>query len=164
MKDGLRAQPRIGITVSLDHGERLRAGHDYLYIKRAYAQAVAQAGGAPLLISPELAPQAVAEICDGLVISGGDDIPPALYGERGSPAAFASPPLHQTASSKPSSAITCSRSSGILKPIRPAKRSTACSSNAPASAKHQGQAPSVERRDLCYTSAQQPRTEEQNRD
>src|SRR5207237_10324592 len=84
MKDGLRAQPRIGITVSLDHGERLRAGHDYLYIKRAYAQAVAQAGGAPLLISPELAPQAVAEICDGLVISGGDDIPPALYGERAS--------------------------------------------------------------------------------
>ena len=82
MKDGLRAQPLIGITVSLDHGERLRAGHDYLYVKRAYAQAVARAGGYPLLISPELAPQAVAEICDGLVISGGDDIPPALYGGR----------------------------------------------------------------------------------
>jgi putative glutamine amidotransferase len=82
MPDDVKSQPVIGITVSLDHGERLRAGHDYLYIKRAYAQAVARAGGHPLLISPELAPRAVAEICDGLVISGGDDIPPALYGER----------------------------------------------------------------------------------
>jgi len=82
MTDGLAARPLIGITVSLDHGERLRAGHDYLYVKRAYAEAVARACGNPLLISPELAPRAVAEICDGLVISGGDDIPPALYGER----------------------------------------------------------------------------------
>jgi putative glutamine amidotransferase len=80
-------QPLIGITVSLDHGERLRAGHDYLYVKRAYAQAVARAGGHPLLVSPELAPAAAAALCDGLVISGGDDIPPELYGERAAAAA-----------------------------------------------------------------------------
>ena len=82
MKQSSGARPRIGITVSIDHGERLRAGHDYLYVKRAYAQAVARAGGDPLMVSPELEPAAVAEICDGLVISGGDDIPPELYGER----------------------------------------------------------------------------------
>jgi putative glutamine amidotransferase len=76
------ARPIIGITVSLDQGERIRAGHDYLYVKRAYAQAVARAGGQPVLVSPDLMPAAVAEICDGLVISGGDDIPPELYGER----------------------------------------------------------------------------------
>lgn len=75
-------RPIIGITVSIDHGERLRAGHDYLYIKRAYGQAVARAGGNPVLLSAELTPAAVAELCDGLVISGGDDIPPELYGER----------------------------------------------------------------------------------
>lgn len=75
-------RPIIGITVSIDHGERLRAGHDYLYVKRAYAQAVARAGGHPILVSPELDPSAVAGLCDGLVISGGDDIPPELYGER----------------------------------------------------------------------------------
>lgn len=73
--------PIIGITVSIDHGERLRAGHDYLYVKRAYSQAVARAGGIPLLLGPETAPAAVAELCDGLVISGGDDIAPELYGE-----------------------------------------------------------------------------------
>ena len=77
----MMSAPVIGITVSLDHGERLRAGHEYLYVKRAYARAVASAGGRPVLLSPELAPAAVAEICDGLVISGGDDIPPELYGE-----------------------------------------------------------------------------------
>jgi putative glutamine amidotransferase len=74
-------RPIIGITVSIDHGERLRAGHNYLYVKRAYAQSVARAGGNPVLVSAELAPAAVAEICDGLVISGGDDIPPQFYGE-----------------------------------------------------------------------------------
>ena len=73
--------PVIGITVSIDHGERLSAGHEYLYIKRAYGQAIARAGGYPILLSPELAPPTVIELCDGLVISGGDDIPPELYGE-----------------------------------------------------------------------------------
>lgn len=73
--------PIIGITISIDHGERWRAGYDYLYVKRAYSQAVARAGGQPLLLSPEVAPAAAAAICDGLVISGGDDIPPELYGE-----------------------------------------------------------------------------------
>src|ERR1700742_1326474 len=73
--------PVIGITVSVDHGGRIRRGHEYLYVNRAYAQAVARAGGRPVLLSPEIAPEAVKEICDGLVISGGDDIPPELYGE-----------------------------------------------------------------------------------
>ncbi|MEW6130534.1 MAG: gamma-glutamyl-gamma-aminobutyrate hydrolase family protein [Acidobacteriota bacterium] len=73
--------PVIGITVSLDHGKKIRAGHDYLYIRRAYSQAIQQAGGHPILLSTEIAPQAVLGICDALVISGGDDIPPELYGE-----------------------------------------------------------------------------------
>jgi putative glutamine amidotransferase len=74
--------PIIGITVSLDHGKKIRVGHDYLYIRRAYSQAIQQAGGVPILLSPEIAPHAVVEICDAVVISGGDDIPPELYGEE----------------------------------------------------------------------------------
>jgi putative glutamine amidotransferase len=42
---------------------------------------VRAAGGLPILISPDLAPDTVADLCDGIVISGGDDLPPELYGE-----------------------------------------------------------------------------------
>ncbi|HJQ68886.1 MAG TPA: gamma-glutamyl-gamma-aminobutyrate hydrolase family protein [Blastocatellia bacterium] len=78
----MRKAPVIGITVSLDHGQRIRPGHDYLYVKKAYAEAVSRAGGHPILISPDLDVAAVDRICDGVIISGGDDIPPELYGER----------------------------------------------------------------------------------
>ena len=74
-------QPVIGITVSLDHGKKIRAGHDYFYLRRVYAKAVQRAGGHPVLLTPEIAPEGIAEICDAVVISGGDDIPPDLYGE-----------------------------------------------------------------------------------
>jgi putative glutamine amidotransferase len=71
----------IGITVSIDEGKIIRKNHDYLYVKRAYAQAIKKVGGQPILISPDIEPQAVAEICDAIVISGGDDVSPELYGE-----------------------------------------------------------------------------------
>src|SRR5215216_2960928 len=74
--------PIIGITVSIDHGKFIRKEQDYLYVKKAYAQAVKEAGGQPILISPDIEPQVVADICDGIVISGGDDLPPELYGEQ----------------------------------------------------------------------------------
>ena len=76
--------PVIGITVSIDHGKVLRKNMDYFYVKRAYAQAVNRAGGRPILITPDISPREVTELCDGVVISGGDDIPPQLYGEEAS--------------------------------------------------------------------------------
>ncbi|HEX8687173.1 MAG TPA: gamma-glutamyl-gamma-aminobutyrate hydrolase family protein [Pyrinomonadaceae bacterium] len=74
--------PVIGITVSIDHGKVIRKNHDYFYVKRAYTEAVRRAGGRPVLITPDLDPEAVAELCDSIVISGGDDLPPELYGEQ----------------------------------------------------------------------------------
>lgn len=71
-------KPLIAITVSLDRGVRLRPGRDYLYVARAYAKRVAEAGGVPLLVSPDAAPVDVAERCDGLVITGGEDLPERL--------------------------------------------------------------------------------------
>jgi putative glutamine amidotransferase len=85
----MNASPVIGITVSLDHGKIIRKSRDYLYVKRAYSQAVKKAGGQPVLISPDMLPEAAVEMCDAIVISGGDDIPPDLYGEK--PAAEINP-------------------------------------------------------------------------
>ncbi len=76
--------PVIGISVSLDHGRIIKRDHDYLYIKRAYSKAVSKAGGHPVLLTPDLAVEAVSRICNAVIISGGDDIAPELYGEQAS--------------------------------------------------------------------------------
>lgn len=73
--------PVVGITVSIDRGQLIRKNLDYFYVKRAYSAAVRRAGAHPVLITPDLDAEAVADLCDGVVISGGDDLPPGLYGE-----------------------------------------------------------------------------------
>lgn len=69
--------PLIGIGVSIDRGKRLRVGMDYLYVARSYSRAVRAAGGVPVLLSPDTPPSCV-ESLSGLVLSGGDDLPPRL--------------------------------------------------------------------------------------
>lgn len=71
-------KPLIGITVSLDAGVRLRKDVHYAYLKRSYGRAVARAGGVPVLLVPDAAAEDVAAACDGLVVSGGDDLPARL--------------------------------------------------------------------------------------
>lgn len=67
--------PLIGIGVSIDRGRRFRPGHDYLYVHRSYSVAIKAAGGVPVLVSLDT-PLACVEQLAGLVISGGDDLPP----------------------------------------------------------------------------------------
>src|SRR5271157_3180330 len=71
--------PLIGISMSIDHGEKLRKGIEYVYVKRTYARAVRQAGGRPFFICPDLSPEHAVDIFDGIIIPGGDDVPPILY-------------------------------------------------------------------------------------
>jgi putative glutamine amidotransferase len=68
-------KPVIGITVCIDPGQRMKPGVDYLYLRRAYAEAVAKQGAVPMLLSPEASAQDCAALCQGLVISGGGDLP-----------------------------------------------------------------------------------------
>jgi putative glutamine amidotransferase len=79
--------PRIGVTT---YRERARWGlwdepADVLFTM--YADAVAAAGGLPLLlppVDPDLAASAVAAT-DGVIIAGGADVDPARYGAQRSP-------------------------------------------------------------------------------
>jgi putative glutamine amidotransferase len=76
------SRPRIGLTVDVEEGRGV------LLLQRAYADAVADAGGLPVLLPP-LASEAAAllDLCDGLVVTGGAfDVPPELYGEARRPA------------------------------------------------------------------------------
>lgn len=68
-------RPTIGIT-TFDKNER---GHYHL--ASTYVEAVWEAGGLPVLLPPERpeAADAILEVVDGLIFSGGSDIEPAIY-------------------------------------------------------------------------------------
>jgi putative glutamine amidotransferase len=86
--------PRIGLTLDADP-ERGR----YL-LKRAYADAVREAGGlpVPLVHLPRAEAPALLELLDALVLTGGDlDVPPELYGEKRRPGCRAPNPARTEA-------------------------------------------------------------------
>lgn len=71
-------RPLIGIPPCLDDRSRWRAGRDYHYIDAAYARAVREAGGWPVYIPQEGSPAEAARQLDGLLLPGGDDLPPPV--------------------------------------------------------------------------------------
>jgi putative glutamine amidotransferase len=78
-------RPLIGITCGrfFDDPNRARCGQNMSYIN-----AVALAGGAPLLIplvAEEISLRAIFDTLDGLLLTGGVDIAPARYGESPHP-------------------------------------------------------------------------------
>jgi len=71
-------KPIIGITCSYDWNK------GYFRINRAYVTAIERAGGVPIIL-PSISPDNVREIVgivDGVLLSGGVDIDPHLYGEK----------------------------------------------------------------------------------
>lgn len=78
-------KPIIGISVDCKQDpEDVRSGGK-LSLNWNYAQAVAEAGGVPILIPPTADMAAVAEIIDGWLIPGGDDIDAKNFGEENHP-------------------------------------------------------------------------------
>jgi putative glutamine amidotransferase len=69
--------PIIGITTDMDS--------EYLKLKHRYCEAVAEAGGLPVLIPPVGNAQQYSDRIDGLLISGGNDLDPYYYNEEISP-------------------------------------------------------------------------------
>ncbi len=67
-------KPVIGITMDIKD--------EYLRLKRHYAEVCLEAGAIPFLLPPlkDMVPE-IKDLIDGLLISGGGDIPPEYYGE-----------------------------------------------------------------------------------
>jgi len=73
-------RPRIGITCDVRVEARPLA-----FVFEPYVRRVEEAGGIPLAIPPLLDPTAIPrilEVFDGIVIVGGEDMDPRLYGEE----------------------------------------------------------------------------------
>ena len=51
-----------------------------MILRREYAEAIAAVGGMPLVLNPDMPIEQVLKLCDGLVLSGGEDVPAHLYG------------------------------------------------------------------------------------
>jgi len=68
--------PLIGISTCLDDRGRWRANRDYHYLDTAYASAIEAAGGSPIYLPIQSDPSALLRSLDGLLIPGGDDLPP----------------------------------------------------------------------------------------
>lgn len=74
-------KPIIGITTSSERkAEGTRTG--VIRLDWNYSEAIELAGGAPILLPPNAEPDDVLPLVDGLLIPGGDDIDPHLWGER----------------------------------------------------------------------------------
>lgn len=73
-------QTIIGITTCLDNKGFIREGTEYAYVRREYGKAVRDAGAHPVYLDPSIDPEIAAELCGGIVISGGADIDASLYG------------------------------------------------------------------------------------
>jgi gamma-glutamyl-gamma-aminobutyrate hydrolase PuuD len=78
-------KPLIGITA---YGEPTAYGvweHEAVLLPRLYTDAVITAGGLPVLLPPRVEAAAIVDRLDGVVLAGGPDVDPALYGAEADP-------------------------------------------------------------------------------
>ena len=66
----------IGISTCLDDRGRWRPGREYVYLDGRYSEAVAEAGGDPVLLPPGADPVRATGAIDALLLPGGDDFEP----------------------------------------------------------------------------------------
>jgi putative glutamine amidotransferase len=75
-------KPIIGITVESKHDPSDERSMGNMALNWNYAQAIADAGGVPLIIPPQADASAVVPLIDGWLIPGGLDIDAARFGQQ----------------------------------------------------------------------------------
>jgi putative glutamine amidotransferase len=73
-------KPVVGITTYLTRAAWGAWDLEAALVPATYVQAVARAGGAPLLVPPGASVAETLDAVDGLIFSGGSDLDPELYG------------------------------------------------------------------------------------
>lgn len=65
-----------------DHFDEVKKGVRYHYIREEYGQAITRMGGEAIFLDDNISASRAADMCDGFVITGGEDVNPVLYGEE----------------------------------------------------------------------------------
>lgn len=68
--------------MAMDEGTHMILGVHYSYLRRDYGRALDRIGASPIYLDANTEPAIAATLCDGIVISGGDDINPSFYSEE----------------------------------------------------------------------------------
>jgi putative glutamine amidotransferase len=80
----LKAKPLIGVCTALERAQFGVWDTDVTLLDRRYSEAVQRAGGIAVLLPPDEAliedPDSLLDALDGLILAGGRDVDPALYG------------------------------------------------------------------------------------
>lgn len=79
--------PLIGVTTSIT----IDKTPERAYVNSAYLSAVQQAGGVPVVLPPQLSAASLARLArglDGVLLTGGGDIDPAVFGEAPHPTVY----------------------------------------------------------------------------
>jgi putative glutamine amidotransferase len=87
--------PLIGVSTSITVG----TSPERAYVNSTYLNAIQQAGGVPLPLPPQLSSRSwkrLAAGLDGLLLTGGGDIDPALFGEAPHPTLYDVAPIRDT--------------------------------------------------------------------
>lgn len=71
----------IAITMCYDASDMITPGVENSFIRREYGESVRRAGGQPIFVDASGDPEFIAELVDGVIISGGQDIDPQFYGQ-----------------------------------------------------------------------------------
>lgn len=76
----IHSQPVIGIVPSFDNGTLIPGGLiERVMLRREYTSLLTSVGAVPLILNADMPLDVITDICDGIVISGGEDIAPELY-------------------------------------------------------------------------------------
>jgi putative glutamine amidotransferase len=88
--------PLIGVTTSITVGAE---SPERAYVNSAYLHAIQQAGGVPVALPPQFSDTSLTRLArglDGLLLTGGGDVDPALYGEAPHPTLCGVAPARDT--------------------------------------------------------------------
>jgi putative glutamine amidotransferase len=83
----MASAPLIGVSTSITLG----AHPERAYVNSSYLNAVQQAGGVPVALPPQLSSASLGRLMrglDGLLLTGGGDVDPALFGEAPHPTLY----------------------------------------------------------------------------
>lgn len=78
-----KKSPLIGISTCIDVGARINPDRTYQFLEISYADAVAESGGLPYIVPFLKSPayERILDVVDGLILTGGEDLPSNVPGE-----------------------------------------------------------------------------------